>query len=487
MSSEIVKDQVSSPTSKYKDLADHGAGGGVSAHLAELENLRSLGSGVYSAKSASTTTKSRFSVPLSLVNYVFKALHSLLNLLVFSPQSILGDPVSTIATFIIYPVIVVALSIFVVVFWISGKLGGGKIIEWLGRKWGGGYSVVNWLNPTIFGPHSVKVVNSARPYLAGRTSPSDFAEVGFFLVDATITRVSSQVFFGAGSGTCHEGFYTDLFPGGDGEGGDGYGMIIRHIRKTAERLKTRDGRPVPLWVTGHSLGSALASLLYARFIHSPTDLGPNIVLRDCYSFGTPLLGDGSFAGAFTSQMMTPLNRPNILWRVVDNFDIVCRVPPGVADKESQRDILGPSILNYSHIGVGIQLNGRLSFPPHYMVDIGEFHGRTKVVVVDDEETHGRGRRMSSRWDIVAEAGVNPLRIGISLLPLPLYDHFPAAYWRNINIIGGSQPPFSRTPNHSRHSSAAGSATGGTGGNIDIKSTIKGGVESAKDYMMPRKD
>ena len=91
--------------------------------------------------------------------------------------------------------------------------------------------------------------------------------------------------------------------------------------------------PIPLWVTGHSLGSALASLIFARFMHAPDDLGSDIVLRDCYCYGTPRLGDAAFASAFEKSVVsfkdrtrghelnfdlqiTPIDRPSILWRVV---------------------------------------------------------------------------------------------------------------------------------------------------------------------------
>ena len=85
------------------------------------------------------------------------------------------------------------------------------------------------------------------------------------------------------------------------------GRIRSHIRALAAKMRaenpTNSGR-IPLWVTGHSLGSALAALIYARFMHEPEDLGPDLVLRDSYVFGTPRLGDGDFAGKFEEAVVS---------------------------------------------------------------------------------------------------------------------------------------------------------------------------------------
>lgn len=150
-----------------------------------------------------------------------------------------------------------------------------------------------------------------------------------FLVDATISRVSSAVFFGGG--TAHQGelcyhqclgtpadttfcriLYRPLSDYGrrcgwlrrvsasrapslnalDSPGDPNSpitaGQITKSLRHVASEMSrgTKDPAPIPLWVTGHSLGSALASLIYARYLRMPSDLGKQIQLRDCYTFGS---------------------------------------------------------------------------------------------------------------------------------------------------------------------------------------------------------
>lgn len=46
-----------------------------------------------------------------------------------------------------------------------------------------------------------------------------------------------------------------------------------------QQIKTGPN-PVNLWITGHSLGAALASLLYFRLLNSSSDLSTNVILRD---------------------------------------------------------------------------------------------------------------------------------------------------------------------------------------------------------------
>ncbi|GAA6042487.1 hypothetical protein JCM8097_003052 [Rhodosporidiobolus ruineniae] len=527
------------------------------------------------------------STPISFVNFVFRNLKTWVWGLVLSPATVFQDPLGTVASLIIYPVVWTALGVLVFFFWLGSKVGGQRILDWLSVKYAGGWSVVNWANPQIFGPSSVKAVEEAREYLTGEasttqlqqvsiteanpdftelktvrlfslpiartlllmsslvyerrdrdvrlaadlafkaqqnydpesdefrramelardtlaqseepikkqaaqwglefdgiselttvagpfasifytpfksdekpfvclvfkgTTPSNFAE---FLVDATIARVGSSVFFGAGSGSAHQGFYTDLFMTNDSSStrSDGYGSIIRTLRHVATRMKQEwPGKDVkiPLWVAGHSLGSALASLCYARLLRSPDDLGHDLELKDCYAFGTPRLGDGAFASAFEESLVTPLDRPNILWRVANHKDIVTRVPPGLADPESNRDSLPTrSVLNYAFLGPAVRLFPSLAplhrAPWYKLEELGAFHELTEVRVVDyEEEKDGEGsekgdwagwRRRSARWRSVDEAkGTNPLRLVLALLPSMIYDHLPNSYLQHLNNV-----------------------------------------------------
>ncbi|GAA5874114.1 hypothetical protein JCM1840_000355 [Sporobolomyces johnsonii] len=547
-----------------------------------------------SAFRTSLVARAKRNVPLSFVLYLLRTLTAWFWTLLTSPASILLDPLSTFASLIIYPVVWIGLGYAVGVFWLASLLGGGKLIDWAGRKWANGYSMVNWPNPQIFGQQSTDTIQAARPMLSGKykttvppqahidddnpifgtartarlfslplarslllmsalvyerddnlvtkastiamdaqkcregsaekqrlvrladalldqsekvireqaarwglrydgvsdlasvagpfasifytssdrdvkpfivlvfkgTGPQNFAE---FLVDATINRVPAGVFFGAGAGTCHEGFYQDLFMQNQaGASWDGYGTIVGTLKHVAMRMKRdlvrgrRGGDPnmkIPLWVTGHSLGSALSSLCYARFLRSPADLGDDIDLRDSYNFGTPRLGDGNFVSAFEQSLITPRDRANILWRIQNRSDIVTTVPPGLADTESNRSTLSVvSVLNYAHLGPCVVLCPIPFRTPYYRVDEGgAFHEAVDVQVVGDQyegeiereqATSGSIKVVPSAWVTSARLRSlelskwrNPLRWVLAVVvPPPFYDHFPASYLQRLDLV-----------------------------------------------------
>jgi triacylglycerol lipase len=76
-----------------------------------------------------------------------------------------------------------------------------------------------------------------------------------------------------------------------------------------------DIRGKPLWVTGHSLGAALATIMAASCVLAGLSVAGH------YNFGSPRVGDSSFT-SFYNERCAP-----VTFRFVNNNDIVTRVPP----------------------------------------------------------------------------------------------------------------------------------------------------------------
>ena len=106
----------------------------------------------------------------------------------------------------------------------------------------------------------------------------------------------------------HTGFVEAFTKNADAEGR----TVEERVSQILERPEARDehGAPLPLFITGHSLGGALA-LLATRLI-APDVNGA------CYTFGAPRIGNYEY---FRS-IKTPV------YRVVNSSDVVPRVPPG---------------------------------------------------------------------------------------------------------------------------------------------------------------
>ena len=100
------------------------------------------------------------------------------------------------------------------------------------------------------------------------------------------------------------------------------------VREILDRPKARDeqGAPLPLFITGHSLGGALA-LLATRLI-APDVTGA------CYTFGAPRIGNYEFF----RFIKTPV------YRVVNSADVVPRVPPGAVMRLLTHAVKGASWL-----------------------------------------------------------------------------------------------------------------------------------------------
>ena len=71
-----------------------------------------------------------------------------------------------------------------------------------------------------------------------------------------------------------------------------------------------------VWVTGHSLGGALAVILTATLLEN------DIPVHGLYTFGAPRVGDKSFARQLDNQLKNKAH-----WRVVNKGDLVPHLPP----------------------------------------------------------------------------------------------------------------------------------------------------------------
>ncbi|BCG64107.1 MAG: triacylglycerol lipase [Methyloprofundus sp.] len=123
-------------------------------------------------------------------------------------------------------------------------------------------------------------------------------------------------------GQVHKGFYKALQ------------AVFLNIENEINTLRTNNQT---IWVTGHSLGGALATLAAATLKFQ----GSEIHFNGLYTFGQPRLGDRMFANAFNKYLKQKC------FRVVNNNDVVSRVPP--------------QIFGYSHVGTlkYFDVNGKL--------------------------------------------------------------------------------------------------------------------------------
>jgi triacylglycerol lipase len=125
---------------------------------------------------------------------------------------------------------------------------------------------------------------------------------------------------------------------------NGASDLLKQIQPCLAQLLTHAIRPV--WLTGHSLGGALATVTGALLTQShsmPTPVRPQGV----YVFGCPRIGNTKFAN----------NYPAPLWRFANQSDLLPHVP-----LESPSGIFGllPWIEDYVHVGQSVYFDERLS-------------------------------------------------------------------------------------------------------------------------------
>jgi len=114
--------------------------------------------------------------------------------------------------------------------------------------------------------------------------------------------------------------FSDYFPAHDvGMVHEGFCRLLagswREIHSAVTRYQD-NGQPV--WITGHSLGGALAAMATAAFTFAARE-----PVNGLYTFGQPRIGGIDFCNQCDS------NFGDVMFRFVNNEDIVTRVPPRI--------------------------------------------------------------------------------------------------------------------------------------------------------------
>ena len=126
-------------------------------------------------------------------------------------------------------------------------------------------------------------------------------------------------------GTVHRGFFR------------AYGQVDTEVGAAVAELPDRR-----LFITGHSLGGALATLAALRLVNQ------NVPIAAVYTYGSPRVGDAAFKRAYNE----PLGRRT--FRHKNNNDVVTRVPlalPTCAGQALSRVFRLPFVPGgYRHVG-----------------------------------------------------------------------------------------------------------------------------------------
>jgi pimeloyl-ACP methyl ester carboxylesterase len=281
------------------------------------------------------------------------------------------------------------------------------------------------------------------------TNPLNFHEM---FIDGSIHKVDARAYVFGG---VHQGFYRSLFQvrhlrkpritqtrKGSVSNGEEvlthtipYQVIMEGIQLVVHRLSHRHATKPGLWVTGHSLGGALATLFYARHLKS-NELDALVHVKGVYTFGSPRVGNFDFAQEFES--LTNLRPPHQrvqLWRIVFANDIVPRLPFG---KDSLRFSLvgggnGQSALDYVHVGNALYLHRRGGVSVYRTG-----HAITFSVTEMSRYLYGVVDDYLSSWLALKDLPTllsrerDDVKLLCALLPVGLFDHTTNAYLRAIN-------------------------------------------------------
>lgn len=154
---------------------------------------------------------------------------------------------------------------------------------------GGGFKLVK----TFYSPETdtqAFLAQSSEGYAVLAFRGTETAKRQDVRIDAKALRVSVL------EGRIHAGFRV------------AYESVAKDIERSVLKLEG-----IPLYITGHSLGAALATVATQRLEHNPRT---REIIAACYTFGSPRVGDTHYDMEFKSP----------IYRIVNTTDIVTVIP-----------------------------------------------------------------------------------------------------------------------------------------------------------------
>jgi triacylglycerol lipase len=210
-----------------------------------------------------------------------------------------------------------------------------------------------------------------------------------WMTDIDAEQVSfSDYFKGPSVGNTHRGFTVGLLRVWD--------LILADVAAFQDKAQT-------LWITGHSLGGALAALAAAAF-----NLAKRVPVNGLYTYGQPRVGDLNFIAQCDSHL------GSLHFRLVNDEDIVTRVPPRLFPH-----LPSPIPWFYGHSGQVLYFDGQgvLHSDEHWWneflirFDVGADHMRDLLTaqVADHDLIKGYAANIVKYRDDVAADRIKPLQ------------------------------------------------------------------------------
>ncbi|TPX35904.1 hypothetical protein SmJEL517_g01841 [Synchytrium microbalum] len=259
------------------------------------------------------------------------------------------------------------------------------------------------------------------------TSPFDLSEV---LTDLMMMKVRPDG--GVIPGQVHEGFYNTFQWDSPTRKDEAWARkhqcevdaIFNLLRST---VITRLGSGASIWVTGHSLGGALATVFLSHMTYlAQSPLTNSARLRAAYVFGSPRVGDSTFANITNASVAAS---KATCFRIVNANDLVPTLPlssniPFSTYKYAQAVSHGKSpnmVTDFEHVGTPVLV------------------GYDGIVRMNAERNWALAGKNVFGWaiewprflfDVVRRRETLASLVGRNLMLFP-YDHSPAEYNRHL--------------------------------------------------------